>query len=383
MKIAIVNLTDKGISGGYREYLLNVIPLLASDVNTESLLCVSLESLGVDKWFKPMHNVKFTNYLSYDFFSQRFYRSLQQKMDQFSPDVIFVPTEKPIKFKKIPVVTMIQNMEPFTRDSDGGYSLTEKLKRWLQYAAGKTAVKNAARVVAISEFVRDFLINTLHVSGDKIALIRHGLAFDKNKILSRPRNIHPDWDNKFIFTAGSIRPARGLKDLIIAAKNINFDSSGIKGVVIAGEVISDMLKYRDRLLNLAKVNNLASRFIFLNEIDSSQMEWCYKNCKLFVATSRVESFGMVGLEAMANGCLAVAADNPCLPEIFRDCAVYYKPKDVLNLADVINSVLSWQENKKAAMSQKARERAMEFSWKKTADALIRELQVAVKIGRGR
>jgi glycosyltransferase involved in cell wall biosynthesis len=100
-------------------------------------------------------------------------------------------------------------------------------------------------------------------------------------------------------------------------------------------------------------------------------------------TSRVESFGMIGLEAMANGCLCVVADNPCLPEIFRDCALYYKPKDAAGLANAINLILNWKDEKKVDMSRKARERASEFSWDNTVNALMKELKKVVESNRRR
>jgi glycosyltransferase involved in cell wall biosynthesis len=223
------------------------------------------------------------------------------------------------------------------------------------------------------------LISKWHVSPEKIALIHHGVQQDQKRHILKPQVIPQSFSRDFIFTAGSIRPARGLEDLILAAKTINFDSWGIKAIVVAGETIPSMLRYKQGLLKLIKENNLVSRFIFLGGIDYPQMEWCYENCRVFIMTSRVESFGMIGLEAMANGCLCVAADNPCLPEIFRGCALYYKPKDAAGLAHVINLILSWKDEKKVEMSRKAQERASEFSWDKTANALIKELKNAVEI----
>lgn len=378
MKIAIINLTGGGISGGYKKYLLNIIPRLAASADVESLLCVSPGSLGVEKWFDPMQNVEFANCPPYNLFGYRFNTGLRRKIDQFMPDLIFIPVERPVKLSKnIPVVTMIQNMECFTPDIDR-FSLAGKMKCWLQKTTGKKAVNNAARVIAISGFVRDFLINTWHIPNDKIGLAYYGLSFDKNKVYAKPENIPLDWNENFLFTAGSIRPARGLEDLILAAKSLNFDFLGIKGIVIAGETVPEMLKYKQRLLDLIKVNNLMTRFIFLDKINPPQMEWCYRNCQIFVMTSRVESFGMIGLEAMANGCLCVVADNPCLPEIFGGCASYYRPKDAVDLAGAINLTLKFEDSRKQEMSRQARVFAAKFSWDKTVDILIKEFNKAVE-----
>lgn len=378
MKLAIINVTSGRISGGYKEYLINIIPRLASHSTIESLLCASVESLNVQEWFNPMPNVEFVNCPAFWSLGYKLNKNLQQRIKQFSPDVIFVPVERPFKLKGVPLVTMIQNMEPFVADT-AEYSLSERLKCRVQYITGKMAVRSATRVIAISEFVKDFLINSWHISRDKIGLVYYGSSFGKNMASIKPKNMPNDWEREFLFTAGSIRPARGLEDLILAAKSINFDSLGIKGVVIAGKVVSEMLKYKQKLSNLIKANNLVSRFVFLGEIDSSQMKWCYENCRLFVMTSRVEAFVMIGLEAMANTCLCVVADNPCLPETFQDCAVYYKPRDAAGLAGAINSTLGWEETKIVEMLRKTRGRSAEFTWEKTVNALVKELESAAEV----
>lgn len=378
MKLAILNITGGGMSGGYKKYLLNVIPRLAAHSAVDSLLCVSAEQLNVHAWFTPMRNVEFTAYPPFSFIRGLNGR-LQKKLEQFTPDIIFTPVERPVKFRRVPVVTMIQNMEPLAGGFDGGYSLPERMKCRLQYAAGKIAVKKAARVIAISGFVRDFLIKTWHIPREKIGLVYHGLSRENNMVYTRPEAIPADWEGEFLFTAGSIRPARGLEDLVFAAQNFDAGSLGIKGVVIAGETVPDMLKYKQRLLTSARAANTALRFIFLEGVSPPQMAWCYAHCRVFVMTSRVESFGLIGLEAMAHGCLCVAADNPCLPEIFGSCAVYYTPKDAIGLAHAIRLILTKGKSAHAEISRLARSRAAEFSWDKTVDSLVGEFADAMKL----
>ncbi|MDD5617693.1 MAG: glycosyltransferase [Candidatus Omnitrophica bacterium] len=361
MKIAIINIAFKGVSGGYKKYLLNIVPRLASDPRIEALLCVFPEVFRASDWFKPLSKVAFVNYSSYSLFSRGFDKWLNQRINKFSPDVIFVPVEKPVKFNNIPVVTMIQNMEPFVTNVERK-SLAETARCFLQTIFARQAVKSSARIIALSRFEQDFLVNKWHVPINKIDLVYHGFSLDDNLLAERPKNIPIDWGNGFLFTAGSIRPARGLEDLILAVKNINFSSLGIKGVVIAGESIEEMLPYKQRLLDLIKDSSLSGFFVFLDKINPAQMAWCYQNCRAFIMTSRVESFGMIGVEAMAYGCVCVAADNPPLPEIFRDAAFYYHSKDDLSLAWAIQDRLSLNDTRRQEVSQKAKKAASRFSW---------------------
>ena len=95
-------------------------------------------------------------------------------------------------------------------------------------------------------------------------------------------------------------------------------------------------------------------------------------------TSRVESFGMIGGEAMSQGCICISADNPCLPELFGDAAIFYPSKDAKGLAEAIQAVLAWDDNQRKQASERAKNRAKEFSWDVCARKTVAELTKAVK-----
>ena len=47
MRVAIINLTGGGMSGGYRNYLCNVVPRLAAHDDVDALLCATSDSVDV------------------------------------------------------------------------------------------------------------------------------------------------------------------------------------------------------------------------------------------------------------------------------------------------------------------------------------------------
>jgi glycosyltransferase involved in cell wall biosynthesis len=96
-------------------------------------------------------------------------------------------------------------------------------------------------------------------------------------------------------------------------------------------------------------------------------------------TSRVEAFGMTGVEAMSQGCISIVADNPCLPEIFNNAATFYKPYSGEDLANKILTLLSWDSGKLLRASETARQRALEFSWDNTVEQTINEFILASQI----
>ena len=66
MKIAIINLTGGGMSGGYKKYLRNVIPRMAINPDIESILCATPTSIDIQNWFNFLPKVKFITCKSFN-----------------------------------------------------------------------------------------------------------------------------------------------------------------------------------------------------------------------------------------------------------------------------------------------------------------------------
>jgi len=375
MRIAIINITAGGISGGYREYLQNVLPRMAARPDVEAILCAYPEMLSVQEWFESLPNVEFVRCRPFRFLRHKVSNELRQHLKRFRPDVVFVPVERFFKFAGVPNVNMVQNMEPFVNID--GNSLRERARNWLRRLDARKALKRSNRIIAPSEYVRDFLLHALDVPGGKIGLVYHGVDLPENKDVHRPDIIPKGWEGRFLFTAGSIRPARGLEDIFWALKHLNDESRDISGLVIAGSTTPGMRRYRKQLAKWAKKDDISSKVCWAGSLNRWKMAWCYKNSRVFVMTSRVESFGMVAGEAMSYGCICVAADNPCLPEIFSDAAIFYPPKKPQILAKRIQEVLHWPEEKRQEMRERALARASQFSWDKCVEETVAELQKAI------
>ncbi len=116
MRIAIINLTLGGMSGGYRTYLRKILPGLAAHRDVEAVLCAAPSSLGVREWFDALPNVAFADSGRVRLLRHGPRHRLRAELDRFRPDVIFVPLARRFCFRDIPVVNMVQGMEPLGYD---------------------------------------------------------------------------------------------------------------------------------------------------------------------------------------------------------------------------------------------------------------------------
>lgn len=376
MKVAIINMTNGGISGGYKKYLLNILPRLASHNHIKSLLCISPASLRVDNWFKPMQKVEFLNCPAFSFLRFGFDRDLRQRLKRFSPDLIYIPVARYFEFSGVPVLNMVQNIFPFLGKDLEGVSFSEKLRLGVQHFESRKALKHAKRIIVTSNFIKDFLVEKLGIPAGKISLIYFGRDPLVENI-RKPACIPSGLEKKFLFTAGSLEPYRGIEDIIGAARYLKEDLADLK-IVIAGQARAATKNYYRRIMGLTRTYSLEQNIIWAGQLTQGELAWCYQNCAVFIATSRMETFGMVALEALSNGCLCIVAQNPPLPEIFLDCADYYAPKDLRFLADAVKKVLNLNNQKKQEMADKAKKRAEYFSWDKSAADLIKEFKATIE-----
>jgi glycosyltransferase involved in cell wall biosynthesis len=379
MRIAVLNITGSGISGGYKRYLQNILPLLAKDTRVSAVLCASPESFRIEEWAAHHEKLRFTGCRPFRFLRHSPDPGLRDALRVFAPDVIFIPVSRYMRFGKVPVVTMIQNMAPLVPGASW-HGLRECASLAAQWLETRLAVKRADRVIVMSDFVRQFLMKSWNVPENKVRLIYFGSSMPASRA-TRHHTIPAGW-NKFLFTAGSIEKYRGLEDVIRCAHHARTVLGRPLKIVIGGSSRKAMMSYHKRLRKLSEDLGVAGDLSWVGQLTSEEMTWCYNNCSAFLMTSRVESFPVIVLEALAHGCQCVAADNPPLPEAFLGAAVYYPPGDHIALAARIFEVLDRTPAELSAMREKVGERNSDFSWHKATDATIGALLEAVSEVKG-
>ena len=136
MKVAVINLTSGSISGGYLKYLNNILPRMTDNHQIESVFC----ALPTGIQLNVGDNIHLFRCKPYKPFNLLKDKKLFNAINQYEPDIIFCPLERPYKHKNIPVVNMLQNMEPFVERSSLN-TLKINLKLEVQKLIGQKALK--------------------------------------------------------------------------------------------------------------------------------------------------------------------------------------------------------------------------------------------------
>jgi glycosyltransferase involved in cell wall biosynthesis len=355
LKIVLLTLTRGGVSGGYRKYLQRLLPLLREQPEIERVdhfAPPQLAAAGDLTW--PQND------------DLRGFPELRKSVAALRPDVVFIPTGRVMRVGELPVVSMIRNMEPLEVPF-GGNSFVEGVKNVARARLARRSALRADRVIAVSGHVRDFIVSHWGVPESRVAVVYHGVDAADPAEPVRPPVLEAVGDAPFLFTAGSIRPARGLEDVVQALSSLPPDVK----LVIAGTVDRGAEHYHRAMRELAQTRGVASRIVWAGQLDRQAMTWCFRKAAFFVMTSRAEACPNAALEAMAEGAVSISTDHPPMPEFFADAALYYRERDGDALARRLAEGFSLSDN--TEWRQRARLRARAFTWDATARATVAEL----------
>ncbi|MBL6863527.1 MAG: glycosyltransferase family 4 protein [Rhodospirillales bacterium] len=134
-------------------------------------------------------------------------------------------------------------------------------------------------------------------------------------------------------------------------------------LIIIGDTID--YGYQKKLNNLIDELKIKKKVIFKGKVENEELIKYYKNCRVFVFPSLVETFGNTLLEAMSFGKAIACSETAAMPEVLRDCGVYFNPEDEFDIANKIELLLA-NDKLSIKLGRKAMQRADSFSWDNTA-----------------
>jgi glycosyltransferase involved in cell wall biosynthesis len=217
------------------------------------------------------------------------------------------------------------------------FSRAERTYRRVAYRA---AVRGSRLVIAISEHVKETIVERLGVEPERVRVIQLGIDVEqlnpgeqeREPFLLYPANGWPHKNHARLLQAFALlrRERRELR-LVLTG-------SGLEGLPAAPGVEVRGHVPREELIRL------------------------YQTAAALVFPSLYEGFGLPPLEAMACGCPVAAARAGALPETCGDAARYFDPTKPEEIADVVAGVLT----DAGALTERGLARARGFTWDECA-----------------
>jgi len=230
-------------------------------------------------------------------------------------------------------------------------------------------VKNSLKIITISEFSKNEIIELLNTHESKIKVIHCGTA-EEFVNLKDSNSVIDNGKKRYILSVSTLDPRKNLESLILAFRKLKVPDLqliivGSKNNVFTGNKLTNLI-------------NADKNIIFTGYVSDRELKSLYRNAALFVYPSLYEGFGLPPLEAMVCGVPVVVSNIASLPEVCGDAVYYVDPYSVESIAEGIYKVLT-DEGLMQGLIQKGLERAKLFSWEKAAKEHIKVFEEVLMV----
>lgn len=270
------------------------------------------------------------------------------------------------------------------------------------------ALKQATKIIAVSEFTKKTIINKFHDKnrhpelhdvkdldpsgrapqddrevGEKIKVIYEG--YDRRTFYPRlPQEIESIKkklgieDNYFLFV-GTIQPRKNLVRLIeafsrICQLSIVNPPTGEAGCQLL--LVGSPGWINEEIYKAPNKFGVEDRVKFLGHVEEDELAGLMSGCQAFVFPSLYEGFGLAPLEAMACGAPVIMSNVTSLPEVGGQAALYVDPLSVPDIVQKMSLVASFEREKRQEWVMRSSEQAQKFSWEKAALETLEVLEAS-------
>lgn len=214
-------------------------------------------------------------------------------------------------------------------------------------------LRGAARVVCLTEAMRDEVVATFGVPPGRVTVVPNGVDVELFKPGVRAARTHHE-----LLFVGRLTAQKNVMLTVEAMRLLPADVT--LRIVGTGE-LHDALAKRIAELGLANVH-------LLGQLTPAELAVCYQRADAVLLPSTHEGFPLVLLEAMASGAPVVCSALPELLEAGGDAVVAIDDPTARSLATAVHGLLA-DAPERTRLSVAARQRAARFGWPAVAEAV--------------
>jgi len=230
--------------------------------------------------------------------------------------------------------------------------------------------KRASAVIVPSIFVKEDVTKRLHASPDKIFVTYEAVAgsikeitltpTEKKMILNKYHLTQP-----FIVYTGSVYPHKNVDVLIEGVAKHN----KLRELDLELALICSRSVFWDRTNKKIHDMGISNWVKMLGFVDDSDVSKLYSLALALVHPSKMEGFGLTGLEAMSVGLPVISSNTSCLPEVYGDAAMFFNPEKVDELVSCLDLFIKDPQFREE-LSERGYLQTRKYSWEKMGEETV-------------
>ena len=164
-----------------------------------------------------------------------------------------------------------------------------------------------------------------------------GADFDRDYLNESPRSSLIHYfasSNKPYLCVGTIEPRKNHNFLLDAFEKI-WQMYPETCLCLVGRYGWKSPELADRIVKHPRHN---TSLLWFNDLNDTELTFCYKNAKALIFPSFIEGFGLPLVEAMYYNCPVMASDIPIFREVGGEGCAYFSPSNTHELIVLVQSM---------------------------------------------
>ncbi|HTS69445.1 MAG TPA: glycosyltransferase family 1 protein [Terriglobia bacterium] len=287
-------------------------------------------------------------------------------------DAVYTTQNLAILLSSAANVIIMQNVEPFFAGQFPN-PVHLRTRLWLLRKMSEFSLRRSARIIAISDWEKEFLIERFHLPAEKIIVSYPGVtegfrppAAGSGALLRERLGLTPP----YILSVTRLAGYGNLLNLVRAYVSLVKAGKLDMPLVVPGEVWD--WRYIGAVKKFLAQEGCADRVKFPGYVSHEHMPLLFGHATCFVFPSLLEACGTVLIEALACGTPILCCRRRPMMDICGDAAVLFDGEDPADIADRILEVLA-NVSLREGLSRRGIERATQFSWRRGAEKVYQTL----------
>jgi len=279
-------------------------------------------------------------------------------------DLFFTPGHYAPRFCPVPYISSVMDLAFLRFPEQFKTSDLLQLKHWTKYS-----VDNAKKVVTISEFSRQEVVNLYHKRKSDVLVAYPDVSLPKNsaskKELEKFFQKHALAKPYFLFV-GTLQPRKNLITLIKAYESFCLENKGFKNKYLPQLVIAGKIGWlAEPILTAINQSKVKDKIVLTGFISDEIKLSLYQQALATLLVGLYEGFGIPALESMQAKALPIVSNQSSLAEVVGKAGLLVNPYQVEAIATALTQAWKMSASEREKYQREMTQQIKKFSWAET------------------